>query len=325
MNFKRKLLSILIFFIIIIPLNAFAYTKLIPGGENIGITIKADGILVVGFYDVNGKNIAYNQGVRLGDKIVSINDEKITTIKELSEKINAKTDSININLGIIRDNMLKNVKLKLTKEENGIYKTGMYVKDSLTGIGTITFITPDQKYGALGHEVVESATNQKLEVKEGEIYASDITSIKRSIRGETGEKNAKIYFNKIKGNIEKNLETGIFGTYNEKVNEDELLPIGDLSEVKAGEAEIITVVNNNQKERFKIEIISIDKESDTKNFAIKLTDENLVKKTGGIVKGMSGSPIIQNGKIIGAVTHAVVDNPTKGYGISIVKMLESME
>lgn len=324
MNFKRKLLSILIFFIII-PLNAFAYTKLIPGGENIGITIKADGILVVGFYDVNGKNIAYNQGVRLGDKIVSINDEKITTIKELSEKINAKTDSININLGIIRNNMLKNVKLKLTKEENGIYKTGMYVKDSLTGIGTITFITPDQKYGALGHEVVESATNQKLEVKEGEIYASDITSIKRSIRGETGEKNAKIYFNKIKGNIEKNLETGIFGTYNEKIKEDELLPIGDLSEVKVGEAEIITVVNNNQKERFKIEIISIDKESDTKNFAIKLTDENLVKKTGGIVKGMSGSPIIQNGKIIGAVTHAVVDNPTKGYGISIVKMLESME
>lgn len=324
MNFKRKLLIILIFFIII-PLNTFAYTMLIPGGENIGINIKSNGVLVVGFYDVDGKNIAYNQGIRIGDKIVSVNDSKINTIEELSEAINSDSKSINVDLGIIRDNMFKDIKLKLTKEDNGIYKTGMYVKDSVTGIGTITFITLDNQYGALGHEVLESSTNEKLEVKSGQIYESNITSITKSKKGLTGEKNAKINFNKIEGNILKNLETGIYGEYNVKVNKDDALPTADIDEVTIGKAEIITVLKDNQKEKFEIEILSIDEKSSTKNFAIKLTDTRLVKQTGGIIKGMSGSPIIQNGKIVGAVTHAVVDNPLKGYGISVIKMLESME
>ena len=154
MNFKRKLLLILISFIIL-PLNTFAYTKyLIPGGENIGISVQSDGVLVVGFYEVNGKNVAYNQGLRVGDKIVSINSQEITTIDELTKAINSDNNSINVYLGIMRDNMFKDIKLSLTKEENGIYKTGMYVKDSITGIGTITFITPDNKYAALGHEIV---------------------------------------------------------------------------------------------------------------------------------------------------------------------------
>lgn len=325
MNFKRKLLTILIF-LIIIPLNTFAYTKyLIPGGENIGINIKSDGVLVVGFYEVNGKNIAYNQGLRIGDKIISINDNEITTIKELSEMINSSSKSINVDLGIIRDNMFKDIKLKLTKEESGIYKTGMYVKDSVTGIGTITFITLDKKYGALGHEVLESSTNKRLEVKEGQIYESEITSIIKSKKGITGEKNANINFNKVQGNILKNLETGIYGEYNLNINERDALEVADISEVTIGKAEIITVLNDNKKEKFEIEILSIDDDSSTKNFAIKLTDDDLLKRTGGIIKGMSGSPIIQNGKIVGAVTHAVVDNPTKGYGISVVRMLESME
>ena len=324
MNFKRKLLIILIFFIII-PINTFAYTKVIPGGENIGINIKSNGVLVVGFYDVDGKNIAYNQGIRLGDKIVSVNDSKINTIEELSEAINSDSKSINVDLGIIRDNMFKDIKLKLTKEDNGIYKTGMYVKDSVTGIGTITFITMDNQYGALGHEVLESSTNEKLEVKSGQIYESSITSITKSKKGLTGEKNAKINFNKIEGNILKNLETGIYGEYNLKIDKEEALEVADIDEVTIGKAEIITVLNDNKKEKFEIEILSIDEKSSTKNFAIKLTDARLVEETGGIIKGMSGSPIIQNGKIIGAVTHAVVDNPLKGYGISVIKMLESME
>ncbi len=325
MNFKRKLLLILIS-IIIIPLNTFAYSKyLIPGGENIGISIKSDGVLVVGFYEVNGKNIAYDQGLRIGDKIISINDSKITTISELTEAINSESTSINVVLGIIRDNMFKDIYLRLTKEENGIYKTGMYVKDSITGIGTITFITPDKEYGALGHEILESTTNEKLEIKEGTIYESTITGITKSKKGNTGEKNAKIFYNLVKGNVEKNLETGIFGQYNGEINKSNILEVANMNEVEIGKAEIITVLNDNIKETFEIEILSIDEDNDTKNFAIRLTDKNLIKKTGGIIKGMSGSPIIQNGKIIGAVTHAVVDDPTKGYGISIIKMLESME
>lgn len=325
MNFKRKLLIILIFFIII-PLNTFAYSKyLIPGGQNIGINIKSDGVLVVGFYEVDGKNIAYNQGLRVGDKIVSINDNDITTIEELSKMINSSSEKLNVNLGIIRDNRFKDVKLSLTRGENGIYKTGMYVKDSVTGIGTITFITLDNQYGALGHEVLESATNEKLEIKEGQIYESKITSITKSTKGVTGEKNARIFFEKVQGDVVKNLETGIFGHYNVEINKEEALEVADINEVTIGKAEIITVLKDNIKEKYEIEILSIDKNSDTKNFAIKLTDKTLLEKTGGIIKGMSGSPIIQNGKIVGAVTHAVVDNPIKGYGISVIKMLESIE
>ena len=325
MNFKRKLLLILISFIII-PFNTFAYSKyLIPGGENIGITVKADGSLVVGFYEVNGKNIAYDEGVRIGDKIVSINDKKITTIEELSKEINTEDEKISVSLGIIRDNMLINTELLLTKEKNGIYKTGMYVKDSITGIGTITFITLDKKYGALGHEIMESATNKKLEVKTGEIYESEITGIIKSKRGNTGEKNAKIFYNEIKGNVLINEETGIFGQYKSEINENKAIEVATMDEVKIGSAEIITVIEGNKKETFEIEILSIDKNSDTKNFAIKITDPKLLNKTGGIVKGMSGSPIIQNGKIIGAVTHAIVDKPANGYGISIIKMLETMD
>jgi len=325
MNFKRRLLFILIS-CIIIPLNAFAYSKyLIPGGENIGITIKSDGVLVVGFYEVNGKNIAYNQGVRLGDKIVSINDKKISTIEELSNEINTTDTSINVDLGIIRDNMFTSINLELKKEKSGIYKTGMYVKDSITGIGTVTFITPDGNYGALGHEIIESSTNERFEIKEGIIYESSITGITKSTKGNTGEKNAKIYYDKEKGNVIKNLETGIFGKYQGTIEKENLIEVASIDEVKIGKAEIITVLDNSLKETFEIEILSIDKESDTKNFAIKLTDDKLIKKTGGIIKGMSGSPIIQNGKIIGAVTHAIVNHPEKGYGISIIKMLESME
>lgn len=325
MNFKRKLLLILTFFIII-PLNTFAYSKyLIPSGENIGINIKSNGILIVGFYDVDGKNIAYNQGLRVGDKIISVNNKDISTIEELSREINSKEESINVDLGIIRDNMFKGINLHLTKEENGIYKTGMYVKDSITGIGTITFITLDNKYGALGHEVLEGSSNKKIDIKDGTIYKSSITGIIKSTKGNTGEKNAKIFFDKKQGNILKNLETGIFGNYSGNVNKDEALEVAEINEVEIGKAEIITVLEDNKKERYEIEILSIDDDSNTKNFAIKLTDERLLKKTGGIVKGMSGSPIIQNEKIIGAVTHAVVDNPIKGYGISVIKMLDNIE
>lgn len=325
MNFKRKLLLVLIFFIII-PLNTIAYSKyLIPGGENIGINIKSNGVLIVGFYEVDGKNIAYNQGLRIGDKIVSINNNDITSIEELSDRLKNDEKNINVKLGIMRGNKLKNINLELKREESGIYKTGMYVKDSVTGIGTITFITPDNKYGALGHEILESSTNKKLEVKEGTLYESSITGIIKSQKGTTGEKNAKIFFNNIKGNVEKNLETGIYGIYNGEINKNELIPIASIDEVKIGKAEIITVLNDNKKEKFEIEILSIDKSGDTKNFNIKLTDQELLKRTGGIIKGMSGSPIIQDGKLIGAVTHAVVDNPSKGYGISVIKMLESME
>lgn len=331
MNFKRKLLIFLISFIII-PINTFAYSKyLIPGGENIGIRIQSKGVFVVGFYPVNGEDIAVKSNLKIGDRIVSINDYSIENVNDLISKFDSDEEVIQVKFGYIRNNKLNYTMMNLKKDKNGGYKTGIYVKDTITGIGTLTYIDPnannngEYSYGALGHEVIEGESGLNFTLLSGNVFSSSITGITKSTLGSPGEKNAKLNNKDILGDIRANIETGIFGILNKKLSNDELMEIGSIKDVKIGKAEIITVLNENKKERFEIEILSIDKKNDTKNFLIKITDEELLKKTGGIVKGMSGSPIIQDGKIIGAVTHAIVDNPKKGYGISIIKMLESME
>ena len=327
MNFKRKLLFLLISFVFIIPINTMAYSKyLIPGGESIGIKVEADGIYVVGFYKVDGSLIAKESGFRLGDRIISINDIKVNNTSDLLEKIESNGDYIEIKYGIIRDNKKSEIIMNLKKDNDGTYKTGIYVKDVITGIGTLTYIDPeDNSFGALGHEISESNTNIKFVIKKGHIYASEITSITKSTLKKAGEKNAKINMNNVYGKVEKNLETGIFGTLSKKISKETPIEIASIDEVEIGKAEIITVLNDNKKEKYSIEILSIDKNNPTKNFFIKMTDERLLEKTGGIVKGMSGSPIIQNNKLIGAITHTIVDNSNKGYGISIIKMLESVK
>ena len=327
MNFKRKLLCFLISFITIIPMNVLAYSKyLIPGGESVGIKVNCDGVMVVDFYKVNGVNIAKKAGFKLGDRIVSINNIRIHNMSDLISNINQEEDAIDIVYGIIRNNKQEEIKMTLTKSSDGSYKTGIYVKDAITGIGTLTYIDPNTNmYGALGHEITDSNTNKVFETDSGNIFSSKITSIVKGSITTPGEKNAKLNMKDIYGNILYNLKTGIFGKLSTKLSDEKLIPIASLDEVKIGKAEIITVLNDNTKETFDIEILSIDKNNPTKNFLIKVVDTRLLDKTGGIIKGMSGSPIIQDGKLIGAITHTIVNNPKKGYGISIIKMLESVE
>ena len=327
MNFKRKLLYFLISFIFIIPTNVLAYSKyLIPGGESIGIKVVSDGVMVVGFYKVDNTYIAKEAGFKIGDRIVSINNLKVNNVEDLINKIDRNEDIINITYGIIRDNIEKEITMTLNKSKDSSYKTGIYVKDSITGIGTLTFVEPKTNiYGALGHEITDSNTNEVFDIKSGNIFSSKITSISKGSITNPGEKNAKINIKDIYGDIKYNYETGIFGTLTKRISDEDIIPVAEIDEVMIGKAEIITVINGNKKEKFDIEILSIDKNNATKNFVIKVNDERLLNKTGGIIKGMSGSPIIQNGKLIGAITHTIVDNPKKGYGISIIKMLESIE
>ena len=327
MNFKRKLLIFLISFIFIIPYNAWAYPKyLIPGGENIGIKVESQGIFVVGFYPVAGHNIAEEAGCRLGDRIISVNGNKVNNISDLVKNIKSEDDKIEIKYGIIRNDKNSFVEMNLSKDTFGSYKTGIYVKDTITGIGTLTFINPeDNSYGALGHEVAENNTGETFTLGKGTIFESSITSIDKASFGKPGEKNAKINMNSIYGNIKENLETGIYGQIEKEITQEKTIEVMNIDEVKIGKAEIITVLDDNKKEKYAIEILSIDKDNPTKNFFIKVVDSRLLSKTGGIVKGMSGSPIIQNGKLVGAITHTIVDNPEKGFGISIIKMLESVE
>ncbi len=322
MNFKRKL-QILFLTFLILPLNVFAYPKyLVPGGENLGIHIQNNGILVVGFYDNQEKK----SDLAIGDIIVSINDQDTKSINDMLKIVDVKDDEMNLKIGYLRNQILSYTNMFLKKDINGVFKTGLYVKDSITGIGTLTYIDPNSNmFGALGHSVADSKTNVKFDVKDGKIFRADITSIERSKDGTTGEKNAKFYFDTSYGTIEKNMETGIYGIYKKEYEKDNILEVSTPDKIKIGEAYIRTTLDNNEVENFNIEILNVDLDSKTKNILFAITDDKLLKKTGGIIKGMSGSPIIQDNKIIGAVTHTVISDNTKGYGISIINMLESME
>ncbi len=323
----KKLNKIFIMLLLLIfPLNILAYSEyIIPGGENLGIEINSDGIIIIGFYKVNGQ---YNWGtpsLKVGDRIIKVNDIETNDIDTLIKTIDETITDNKVKLTIKRKNSIENITLSLTKI-NGIYKTGLYVKDNLTGIGTLTYIDPETLiYGALGHEVIESNINERIEVKTGLIFKSMITGITRSVNGSPGGKNAKFYYNVKYGNIIKNTPYGIFGTYNNDLPDTDLIEVGKPDEIKTGKAVIKTVLSRYKIEEYVINITNIDYNAAIKNLTFKITDQKLLNKAGGIVQGMSGSPIIQNNKIIGAVTHVIVDNVESGYGIFITTMLEEGE
>lgn len=319
---KLKIKFLILLTSFIMPISILAYSDyIIPGGENIGIEIKSKGVMVVGLYEVNGKYLT--KDLKIGDMITKINDQKVETIDDMTKLIGNSNETIKINY--IRDNKEETTTMNLIKDENNIYKTGLYVKDEIKGIGTLTFIDPNTKlFGALGHEIIEKSTGQILEVKDGKIYNSKVTNIEPSRDGNPGEKNA-IFKDEI-GEIKENTNKGIFGEYKEKLPNKKQYKVAKINEIKTGEAKILTVLNDEEVKEYKIEIIKIsDKNEKIKNLLFEITDKELLETTGGIVQGMSGSPIIQNDNIIGAVTHVVVDSPTKGYGIFITNMLEEAE
>lgn len=322
---KIKKTFIIILTSFIMPISILAYSEyIIAGGENVGIEINWEGVMVVGLYEIDGKYKASEAGIKVGDIITSINNQNISNIDEMTNIISESKDKIEI--GFIRNNKLDHTTLELTKDKNNVYKTGLYVKDQIKGIGTLTYIDPNTKlFGALGHEIIEKTTGKILEVKDGKLYNSEVTNIEPSRDGNPGEKNA-VFKETTIGNIKENTNKGIFGTYQEKIPEKKLYKVALPNEIKIGEAKILTVLDKEEIKEYKINILKISETKEkTKNLLFEITDEYLLEKTGGIIQGMSGSPIIQNEKIIGAVTHVVVDNPEKGYGIFITNMLEEAE
>lgn len=309
---KKRLIILLT--ILLIPFNVLAYSNyIIPGGENIGISINSKGIIVIGRY----KNI--NKKIKNGDIITKIDGMNVNNMDELSKYIDSNKHTVEI----LRNNKKMNIELEVI-EEDGIYRTGLYVKDNITGIGTLSYIDPETKsFGALGHEVSESNTGTILSVKDGKIYNSNVTDIERSESGNPGSKDATISDNEI-GNINKNTKKGIFGKINNIPNKKKY-KVASISNIKLGKAKILTVINNDKINEYEIEIKKILDDNSNKNILFEITDNELLNKTGGIVQGMSGSPIIQDDYIIGAVTHVVINNPKYGYGIYIKNMLEESE
>ncbi len=326
-KFKQTFMLLLLS-LFIIPSNTLAYSEyIIAGGENIGIELNSKGVIVVGTYKINNNNPASDAKLQIGDTIVTIEKQEVNSIQEMVDKINAYESNNTIEVGYIRGKDLKTTNLTLYKDNNGVIKTGLYVKDSITGVGTLSFIDPKTKlFGALGHEIIEKNSGQILEVKNGKIFETEVTSIQRSENGNPGEKNARFYTDKVDGSIFENTKQGVFGNYTADLPDKKLYKVADPNEIKKGEAKILTVLNNSDIKEYSINILRVSKdEQKNKNILFEITDKELLNQTGGIIQGMSGSPIIQGDYIIGAVTHVVVDDPTKGYGIFITNMLEEAE
>ncbi|MBP3635916.1 MAG: SpoIVB peptidase [Bacilli bacterium] len=325
MKFKKIFLMLLIS-LLSIPINVLAYSdKLILGGNNIGIEVKTKGILVIGLYEIDGKLIAESSGVQKGDYITKVNNNSINSISDYTNEINKDDDKTQIDIEYIRKGKSYQGSLKIVNQ-NGEYKTGLYVKDTINGIGTLTFIDPKtKKFGALGHEIADKNTNETLNIDEGSIYYSYITGITKSINGVPGEKEANYDANNKYGIINENTIKGIFGDYTSNINSDNLYEVAKNDEIKLGKANIFTVIEGEDVQSYEIEIEKINTKDTTKNIVFKITDEKLLNLSGGIVQGMSGSPIVQDDKIIGAVTHVIVNDCTRGYGIFITNMLEEAE
>lgn len=329
MFFKRfkKTLMLYLLPLFIIPFPVLAYSDyIIAGGENIGIELQVKNVIVVGLYEINGKNSAKDAGIKVGDTILKVNNQEISDIESMV-KIISESNSDTIKLQINRDNKTKEIDLPIYKDADNVYKTGIYVKDSISGIGTLSFIDPNTKlFGALGHEIIEKSTGKILEIKDGKIFDSTVTSIDRSENGIPGEKNADFNTEEVNGIITENTIKGIFGTYTKEIKNQNLYKVAKNEDVKLGKATILTVLEGKEIKEYEINITKINtNKNETKNITFEITDKELLETTGGIVQGMSGSPIIQNNQIIGAVTHVVVENPIKGYGIFITKMLEEAE
>ena len=325
MNLKNKLL-LAILLLVTIPINVFAYSNyIIASGETIGIEVNSEGVLVVGFYEIENKYIAKDAGFEIGDKITKINNTSVDSISSMVSAMENETSN-KIKFTITRNKIEKELEMTIPETKDQVLKTGLYVKDQINGIGTLTYIDPaTMRFGALGHEIIESTTAQKFEIKDGEIYNATVSNIEKSKDREPGEKNATYDKETASGEIDENDITGIYGTYKNSIENMETIEVGEVKDITTGPATMKTVVNSNTVEEFDINILSIDSSSQTKNILFEITDQDLLSKTGGVVQGMSGSPIIQNNKIIGAVNYVIVNDTKKGYGIFITTMLEEGE
>lgn len=322
---KKKPFAFFLLLVFSIPNIVFAYSDyLIPGGENIGIELKSKGVIVVGSYAVNHETPAKEAGLLPGDIITTIDNQKVSSIQDLVNIINQTTQN-SVKITYLRNDQEKFTNLKLYKE-NGTIKTGLYVKDSIIGIGTMSFIDPNTKiFGALGHEIIEKSSGRIFEIQSGSIFESTVTGITKSSDGTPGEKNARYYTDRVNGTVSENTNKGIFGKYTTTLPDEKLYKVATSKDVEVGPALIRTVLSDNTIKEYSIRILKVNDSTKTKNILFEITDEELLQTSGGIVQGMSGSPILQGDYIVGAVTHVVVDNPHRGYGILVTNMLEEAE
>lgn len=303
----------------------------IPGGMPVGIYLETEGVMVLGTDAIVGadgmKHEPSAHRVKAGDYIVGINHQKIEHKSELIEAVDA-LENEKVVLTIKRNNEEIEVKTEAVQSEKEKYKLGIWVRDNAQGLGTITFLDANSNFGALGHGIHDVDTNELLDISDGTLYTTSIKDIQKGEDGTPGGIEGIIIYNNynIVGSITKNTDAGIFGTIDRidtLFNDQTPVKTATKEEIQKGPATIRCAVEGKVKE-YDIKITDIDEKTKeiNKGILLEVTDPELLEVTGGIVQGMSGSPILQNGKLVGAVTHVLVNDPTKGYGIFIENMLE---
>ena len=303
--------------------------ELVTGGMPFGVKISSPGLTVVKFTSTKGKNAssAYLAGLREGDIITHVNDERVTSIEGFINEID-KAGANTIKLVAQRNGkeMTFLVKPRYSKDD-GRYKTGIYIKDSVAGIGTVTFIDPETNtFGGLGHAISDSSNGKPTEFTQGAIMDVKINGVIKGAVGTPGELKGA-FSTKRTGKLLKNCNSGVFGVLSNSsaYNTSEKLTVCPKEEIKEGEAYIKCTLNSGGIGTYKVKIYDIDTaNTGVKNFKIKVIDKKLLDLSGGIVQGMSGSPVIQDGRLVGAVTHVLINDPTTGYGIFIENMLKEI-
>lgn len=306
---------------------------LVPGGHSVGVKMDVKGVLIVGLEEIetaNGEKInpGIKAGLEIGDSILEVNKKKVESAKDVQAEINNIRTTAQLKIKRKTEIILVEITPVLSVDD-GKYKLGVWVKEKTAGIGTLTFYDPEEKvFGALGHAITDPETGTVLPVAEGELLKSKVESVKQGKAGDPGEIRGIFYeADAPLGNLQKNSIYGIFGQAFSDIS-NPLFPkpiaIGYQNEVKKGPAYILTTLEDNKIEKFEVSIekIHLQSKPSMKSMVLKVTDKRLLEKSGGIVQGMSGSPIIQGNKLIGAVTHVFVNDPEKGYGVFIEWMLK---
>lgn len=317
-----------------VNVNVVSNSVVVGGGETIGMRLQSSGLTIVSFEEVTTRDYSRikpykDKNIQRGDIIVEINGVEVESVDQFIKEVQ-KTRGEVAELAFLRNGKKYTEKLIPVIDRNdGKYKLGLWVKNVTSGVGTVTYIDKNTgMFGALGHGISDIDGMNLLDVDRGTAYEAIILSVKKGQRGNPGELKGAIRENDIYGEIVKNTRFGVFGYVDKDAdimgNEYEVCLKND---IKEGKAQILSTINGEQLKSYNIEIEQVNThgEIQEKSMIIHVTDEELIEKTGGIVQGMSGSPIIQNGKLVGAVTHVLINDPTRGYGIFIETMLESAE
>lgn len=319
----KKLATILIVFALcvsVLPFGAAAADMLVPVGQVVGLHIGGDSMEIAGFDSIHGV-AAKNAGLKVGDKITNINGRAVICAEDIAKALEQCEGKAEIRF--VRSGKTKSTSFEPTITDNGP-RLGIYLKQGISGVGTVTWYDPDSgRFGALGHGV-NTANGQLVSVDNGSLYRACVISVIKGKAGEPGQLLGSLRDKTQIGVIEKNVQQGIFGHMDVDWQAD-AVPIAESDEIRTGPAIIRSNVSGEEVREYSVEILKIypNSKSAGRNMLIKVTDPSLLQITGGIVQGMSGSPIIQDGKLVGAVTHVLVNDPTTGYGIFIENMLDA--